>query len=109
MQPIWPVVVSTCRNISLVVNFTMSKSIESYTHRISCRTGRAGKKGVAITFLGDEDAGVMYDLRQIIGKSSISKVPDELRRHEAAHVKTYAWWWWRRLWREEYPVVIERG
>ena len=70
-------------DISLVVNFTMSKSIESYTHRIG-RTGRAGKMGVSITFLGDEDAGVLYDLKQIISKSSISKVPEELRRHEAA-------------------------
>ncbi|KAH8884502.1 Pre-mRNA-splicing ATP-dependent RNA helicase prp-28 [Thozetella sp. PMI_491] len=73
-------------DISLVVNFNMAPRIESYTHRIG-RTGRAGKKGVAITFLGDEDAAVLYDLKQIISKSSISKVPDELRRHEAAQQK----------------------
>ncbi|KAL2124658.1 hypothetical protein VTJ04DRAFT_1023 [Mycothermus thermophilus] len=73
-------------DVSLVVNFNMATSIESYTHRIG-RTGRAGKSGVAITFLGNEDADVMYDLRQIISKSSISKVPEELRRHEAAQSK----------------------
>lgn len=70
-------------DVSLVVNFNMATNIESYTHRIG-RTGRAGKSGVAITFLGNEDADVMYDLKQILTKSSISKVPDELRRHEAA-------------------------
>ncbi|KAL2271297.1 hypothetical protein VTJ83DRAFT_668 [Remersonia thermophila] len=73
-------------DVSLVVNFNMATSIESYTHRIG-RTGRAGKSGVAITFLGNEDADVLYDLRQIISKSSISKVPEELRRHEAAQSK----------------------
>ena len=45
-------------DVSLVVNFNMATNIESYTHRIG-RTGRAGKSGVAITFLGNEDADVM--------------------------------------------------
>ncbi|PSS03608.1 P-loop containing nucleoside triphosphate hydrolase protein [Coniella lustricola] len=73
-------------DVSLVINFNMAHSIESYTHRVG-RTGRAGKSGVAITFLGNEDADVMYDLRQMISKSSISKVPEELRRHESAQSK----------------------
>ncbi|KHN96281.1 pre-mRNA-splicing ATP-dependent RNA helicase PRP28 [Metarhizium album ARSEF 1941] len=73
-------------DVSLVVNFNMATSIESYTHRIG-RTGRAGKSGVAITFLGNEDNDVLYDLRQMLSKSSISKVPDELKRHEAAQSK----------------------
>jgi ATP-dependent RNA helicase DDX23/PRP28 len=73
-------------DVSLVINFNMAPSIEAYTHRIG-RTGRAGKSGVAITFLGNEDADVMYDLKQMIMKSSISKLPDELRRHEAAQQK----------------------
>ena len=46
-------------DVSLVLNFNMATSIESYTHRIG-RTGRAGKSGVAITFLGNEDVDVMY-------------------------------------------------
>src|SRR5699024_3953422 len=46
-------------DVSLVINFNMGNSIESYTHRIG-RTGRAGKSGVAITFLGNEDTDVMY-------------------------------------------------
>jgi len=41
-------------DVSLVVNFQMSNTIEAYIHRIG-RTGRAGKTGVAITFLSDAD------------------------------------------------------
>jgi len=74
-------------DVSLVVNFNMATNIESYTHRIG-RTGRAGKQGVAITFLGNEDNDVMYDLKQMISKSSLSRVPEELRKHEAAQQKS---------------------
>ncbi|GAA6037202.1 hypothetical protein JCM8097_008616, partial [Rhodosporidiobolus ruineniae] len=41
-------------DVSLVVNFQMSNTIEAYIHRIG-RTGRAGKTGTAITFLSDAD------------------------------------------------------
>ena len=75
------------QDVSLVINFNMATNIESYTHRIG-RTGRAGKSGVAITFLGNEDTDVMYDLKQMLSKSSISKVPEELRKHEAAQQKS---------------------
>ncbi|KAF2199148.1 putative DEAD/DEAH box helicase [Delitschia confertaspora ATCC 74209] len=73
-------------DVSLVINFNMANNIESYTHRIG-RTGRAGKMGVAITFWGPEDADVLYDLKQILQKSQISKVPEDLRKHEAAQQK----------------------
>ncbi|PSN65382.1 DEAD-domain-containing protein [Corynespora cassiicola Philippines] len=73
-------------DVSLVVNFNMAMSIESYTHRIG-RTGRAGKSGVAITFWGSEDADVLYDLKQMLSRSQISKVPEDLKKHEAAQQK----------------------
>ncbi|KAL2214048.1 DEAD-domain-containing protein [Sarocladium strictum] len=73
-------------DVSLVVNFNMAGSIEAYTHRIG-RTGRAGRSGVAVTFLGDEDTATMYDLRQMLSKSAISKVPEELKKHAAAQTK----------------------
>ncbi|MCJ1417221.1 mRNA splicing protein prp28 [Xylographa parallela] len=74
-------------DVSLVVNFNMATNIESYTHRVG-RTGRAGKSGVAITFLGNEDSDVIYDLKQMLMKSSISRVPEELRKHESAQQKS---------------------
>jgi ATP-dependent RNA helicase DDX23/PRP28 len=73
-------------DVSLVVNYEMSSTIEAYVHRIG-RTGRAGKMGVAVTFLGTGDTDVMYDLKQEISKSPVSKVPQELAKHEAAQSK----------------------
>lgn len=74
------------KNVSLVINYDMAKNIEDYTHRIG-RTGRAGKNGTAITFLSNYDTDVLYDLKQMIMKSSISRLPPELANHEAAQTK----------------------
>ncbi|KAF5380906.1 hypothetical protein D9615_003885 [Tricholomella constricta] len=71
------------QDVSLVINFQMANTIEAYVHRIG-RTGRAGKLGTAITFLTNDDDEVMYDLKQEISKSPVSKVPVELGKHEAA-------------------------
>ncbi|KAG6818186.1 mRNA splicing protein prp28 [Tephrocybe sp. NHM501043] len=71
------------QDVSLVINFQMANTIEAYVHRIG-RTGRAGKLGTAITFLTNDDDEVMYDLKQEISKSPVSKVPAELAKHEAA-------------------------
>ncbi|EKM55542.1 uncharacterized protein PHACADRAFT_173680 [Phanerochaete carnosa HHB-10118-sp] len=73
-------------DVTLVINYQMSNTIEAYVHRIG-RTGRAGKQGTAITFLTNDDEEVMYDLRQEISKSPVSKVPPELAKHEAAQHK----------------------
>ncbi|KAF1971393.1 DEAD-domain-containing protein [Bimuria novae-zelandiae CBS 107.79] len=73
-------------DVSLVINFNMANNIESYTHRIG-RTGRAGKSGVAITFWDNGDADVLYGLKQMLANSTISKVPEDLRKHEAAQQK----------------------
>ena len=74
------------KNVSLVLNYDMAKSIEDYTHRIG-RTGRAGAKGHAITFLSPEDTELYYDLKQLLLKSPVSSVPLELSRHEAAQTR----------------------
>lgn len=53
-------------NVSLVVNFQISKSFDDYVHRIG-RTGRAGKKGTAITYLGeDENPQTVEELYQYV-------------------------------------------
>jgi len=74
------------QDVSLVINFQMAGTIEAYVHRIG-RTGRAGKQGTSITFLTNDDDEVMYDLKQEISKSPVSKVPAELARHESAQHK----------------------
>ncbi|KAG9226388.1 hypothetical protein CCMSSC00406_0003267 [Pleurotus cornucopiae] len=74
------------QDVSLVINYQMAGTIEAYVHRIG-RTGRAGKLGTAITFLTNDDDEVMYDLKQEISKSPVSKVPAELAKHESAQHK----------------------
>ena len=71
-------------DVSLVINYQMSRTIEDYIHRIG-RTGRAGKLGTSITFLhSKDDSDVLYDLKNMILKSSLSRCSEELRRHPAA-------------------------
>ncbi|KAJ1722429.1 mRNA splicing protein prp28 [Coemansia erecta] len=71
-------------DIGLVVNFDMAKDIESYTHRIG-RTGRAGRSGLAVTFINPvDDRNVLYDLRKMVAASPLSRCPHELASHEAA-------------------------
>lgn len=73
------------RNVAHVINYDMPTSIEMYTHRIG-RTGRAGKTGVATTFLTLNDADVFYDLKQMLVQSK-AHVPLELARHQASKCK----------------------
>merc|ERR1712083_337181 len=74
------------KDVSLVINYDMAKSIEMYTHRIG-RTGRAGKSGKAITFLTTEHAELFYDLKQMLIASPVSHCPPELSNHPEASVK----------------------
>lgn len=73
-------------DVSLVINYQMANHIEAYVHRIG-RTGRAGKMGVAITFLDHGDDEILYELKQEISKSPVSKLANELARHPAAQSK----------------------
>lgn len=94
------------KDVSLVLNYDMAKTIDDYTHRIG-RTGdlldliyilcikyftlkfiaREGKKGKAITFLTPEDKEVYYDLKQCLIESPISVCPLELSNHPDAQNK----------------------
>ena len=64
----------------------MAKTIEEYTHRIG-RTGRAGKNGVAISFLTKDDSHLFYDLKQLMQSSPGSSCPPELANHPDAQHK----------------------
>lgn len=74
------------KDVSLVINFDMAKTVEQYIHRIG-RTGRAGKTGVAVTFLTGGDAHCFYDLKQLLIESPLSKCPPELDKHPEAQQK----------------------
>jgi ATP-dependent RNA helicase DDX23/PRP28 len=66
----------------LVINFDMPAEITNYNHRIG-RTGRAGKSGIAITYLTSTDTEVMYSLKSYL-ESTGSVIPQELMHNEAA-------------------------
>nr|XP_019536883.2 probable ATP-dependent RNA helicase DDX23 [Aedes albopictus] len=74
------------KDVSLVINYDMAKTIEDYTHRIG-RTGRAGKTGCAISFCTKDDSHLFYDLKQIIVASPVSVCPPELMNHPDAQHK----------------------
>ena len=70
-------------DVAHVINYDLpTQKIEPYTHRIG-RTGRAGKKGYATSFITDEDEGIMAQLRAYL-KSTGNPVPQRLARHRAA-------------------------
>lgn len=65
-------------DIRMVVNFDFANDMESYVHRIG-RTGRAGKKGVAVSFFVPEKNGrLARELIEILERTT-QNIPPELR------------------------------
>ncbi|MDN5501934.1 MAG: DEAD/DEAH box helicase [Shewanella sp.] len=54
-------------NLEYVVNFDLPFLAEDYVHRIG-RTGRAGKSGVAISFVSREEERTLADIEKLIGQ-----------------------------------------
>ncbi|KDO25798.1 hypothetical protein SPRG_08741 [Saprolegnia parasitica CBS 223.65] len=69
-------------DVTHVINYDVPSKIQNYCHRIG-RTGRAGKEGVAISFLTDQDEEIMYDLKQYLEACEMP-VPKELAHHAMA-------------------------
>lgn len=66
-------------NLSHVINFSLPQEPEAYVHRIG-RTGRAGKKGIAITFISPSEYRKLMFIQKIakttIRKEKIPRVAD---------------------------------
>ena len=69
-------------DVTNVINFDMPSKISNYCHRIG-RTGRAGKSGIATSFITDSDTEVMYDLKQYL-EATNAPVPQQLAKHPSA-------------------------
>jgi len=54
------------QQLNLVINFDLPKSKETYVHRIG-RSGRYGRKGVAINFVTNRDVGYLKELEDLYG------------------------------------------
>lgn len=64
------------QQVSLVINYDMPAGYENYLHRIG-RSGRFGRKGVAINFVTESDAQFLKDLEQHYN-TSIEELPEDL-------------------------------
>lgn len=51
------------QQVSLVINYDLPTDRENYIHRIG-RSGRFGRKGVAINFVTEDDVQVLHDIEQ---------------------------------------------
>ena len=51
------------QNVSLVINYDLPTNRENYIHRMG-RSGRFGRKGVAINFVTSDDVRTLRDIEQ---------------------------------------------
>eukprot|EP01132_Coremiostelium_polycephalum_P005409 gene5409-6748_t len=61
-------------NVMYVINFDLPNEVVTYVHRIG-RTGRAGKKGFAISFFNEKNKPVANDILKLM-KQSNQEIPD---------------------------------
>lgn len=64
------------QQLSLVINFDLPKSKETYIHRIG-RSGRYGRKGVAINLITDRDINSMKEIESFYD-TKISEMPNNI-------------------------------
>lgn len=62
--------------LTYVVNFSLPFDGATYVHRIG-RTGRAGSKGVAVTFVAPQDTRKLGYLRRAVAKASKGEMKEE--------------------------------
>jgi superfamily II DNA/RNA helicase len=61
--------------INLVVNYDAPRQAEDYVHRIG-RTGRAGRSGIAVTFLGHADRHLVRQIERFTGNTvTLMEIP----------------------------------
>lgn len=65
------------KDLNLVINYDVPNHLEEYVHRAG-RTGRAGNKGTAITFISEEEETYAPDLVKAL-KDSKAIVPTDLQ------------------------------
>lgn len=66
------------KDLNLVVNYDCPNHLQAYVHQVG-RTGRAGNKGLAYTFITPEEEMYAHDIAKALKKSG-KKVPDPLEK-----------------------------
>eukprot|EP00927_Polykrikos_kofoidii_P000287 TRINITY_DN1010_c2_g1_i1.p1 TRINITY_DN1010_c2_g1~~TRINITY_DN1010_c2_g1_i1.p1 ORF type:complete len:611 (-),score=92.23 TRINITY_DN1010_c2_g1_i1:158-1729(-) len=74
------------KGVGLVVNYDPANNTEDYVHRIG-RTGRAGVKGFAVTFLTRQDASKAHGIVEVMQRTNqpVSQELRELSRGGGGH------------------------
>jgi len=67
------------QQVSLVINYDLPMSKESYIHRIG-RSGRFGRKGLAINFLGRLDVPILREI-EVYYSTSIEEMPSDITEY----------------------------
>jgi len=73
------------KHIQLVINYVCPNHIEDYVHRVG-RTGRAGNKGTAITFITPNECAFASDLIRAL-ESCNQDVQEPLKELEELYLK----------------------
>lgn len=72
------------KDIQLVVNLDMPTNVDSYVHRIG-RTGRAGNKGISVSFITSNDHNILPKVERLLKASQVS-LPSSLQLlHSVSH------------------------
>lgn len=72
--------------ISHVINFDLPQCPEDYVHRIG-RTGRAGEKGVALSFVSARDTHLLRDIEKFTGQKTVPQVIPGLEPKTSSQAK----------------------
>lgn len=64
------------QQVSLVINYDLPRNLENYIHRIG-RSGRFGRKGVAINFITQDDSRALRELEQFYN-TQIEEMPADI-------------------------------
>eukprot|EP00178_Gracilaria_changii_P016510 TRINITY_DN4747_c0_g1_i1.p1 TRINITY_DN4747_c0_g1~~TRINITY_DN4747_c0_g1_i1.p1 ORF type:complete len:396 (+),score=63.09 TRINITY_DN4747_c0_g1_i1:90-1277(+) len=67
------------QQVSLVINYDLPKNPDCYLHRIG-RSGRFGRKGIAINFITPDDAPFMKSLEEFYN-THIEEMPSNIAEH----------------------------
>lgn len=83
---IFPIMVATSvaargldvKQLKLVINYDCPNHMEDYVHRVG-RTGRAGNKGTAITFVSADQERYAFDIAKALRLSQV-EIPEDLKK-----------------------------
>lgn len=71
------------QDLGMVINFDLPDVPETYVHRIG-RTGRAGAKGVALSFCSQEEKDMVRDIKKLTGVTLINGFQSFLVSNQSA-------------------------